>query len=191
MTSSLRRAVFFDRDGVLNKAIVRNGKPHPPADVTEMEIPPTVLPALESVKELGLLLIGVSNQPDVARGTTTREAVEAINRRLLDALPLEEILVCCHDDCDHCDCRKPKPGLLLQAAEKYGVDLASSFMIGDRWRDVEAGRRAGCKTIWINYHYDETWPVAVPDVAVASLTEAVQGVIQSLNEEEVPCPSKP
>jgi D-glycero-D-manno-heptose 1,7-bisphosphate phosphatase len=183
MTSPLRRAVFFDRDGVLNKAMVRNGKPYPPIDVAEMEIPPAVLPALESVKRLGFVLVGASNQPDVARKTTTRETVEAINRRLLDVLPLEEILICCHDDCDDCACRKPKPGLLLEAAEKYGIDLAASFMIGDRWRDVEAGRRAGCKTIWINYHYDEAWPVAAPDYTVSSLAEAVQCVIQSIEKE--------
>ena len=110
----------------------------------------------------------------MARGTQTREAVEAINQRLMEALPLLEILVCCHDDRDHCDCRKPQPGMLLRAAARHGIDLSRSFMIGDRWRDIEAGRRAGCCTIWIDYNYKETWPVAAPDFTVCSLAEAVK-----------------
>ena len=124
--------------------------------------------------DCGYLLIGATNQPDVARGTQTREAVEAINRRLMEALPLLEILVCCHDDRDQCDCRKPQPGMLLRAAARHGIDLSRSFIIGDRWRDIEAGRRAGCCTIWIDYNYKETWPVAAPDFTVCSLAEAVK-----------------
>ena len=127
--------------------------------------------ALARVKQLGFVLIGVTNQPDVARGTTPREAVEAINRRVLESLPLVEMFVCYHDNCDKCNCRKPLPGLLVEAADKYRVDLSRSFMIGDRWRDVEAGRRAGCQTIWIDCGYTEDWPVGPPDCTVRSLAE--------------------
>ena len=100
-------------------------------------------------------MIGITNQPDVARGTQTREIVEQINAFLLDRLPIEEIFVCYHDNHDQCDCRKPKPGLIIAAAQKYKIDLNNSFMIGDRWTDVEAGRRAGCKTFFIDYEYNE------------------------------------
>ena len=184
------RAIFFDRDGVLNRAVVRDGKPYPPANVSELDIPEDVPAVLESVRKLGFVLIGVSNQPDVARGTTPREAVEAINRKLLESVPLAEMLVCYHDDCDRCECRKPLPGLLLEGAAKYQVDLASSFMIGDRWRDVEAGRRAGCTTIWIDYGYSEKWPVAAPDHTVKSLAEAIEYVVQTTQDHVNSCKQK-
>jgi D-glycero-D-manno-heptose 1,7-bisphosphate phosphatase len=186
MNVPLKRAVFLDRDGVLDRAIVRDGKPYPPASVAELDIPDDVLPALQRALAAGFVLVGVTNQPDVARGTTTRETVEAINRRLMASLPLAEMFVCYHDDRDRCECRKPLPGLILQAAAKYGVDPARSFMIGDRWRDVEAGRRAGCRTIWIDCGYREDWPVAPPDHVVRSLSEAIQFVLQQ-SQEGTPC----
>jgi D-glycero-D-manno-heptose 1,7-bisphosphate phosphatase len=124
----------------------------------------------------GYLLIGVTNQPDVARGKQRREVVEAINATLLASLPLTEILVCYHDDLDHCSCRKPQPGMLLQAAAKYNLDLPSSFMIGDRWKDVEAGRRAGCATILIDCRYTEI-EQSIPDYRVHSLDEAAHLII--------------
>ncbi len=184
--TSPRRAVFLDRDGVLDRAIVRNGKPHPPASVEELEIPDEVLPALERAKEAGFVLVGVTNQPNVARGTTSRETVEAINRRLLASLPLDDLLVCYHDDGDRCDCRKPLPGLLLAAAAAHGVDPARSFMIGDRWRDVEAGRRAGCRTVWIDCGYREDWPVAPPDRVARSLTEAIDHILNDSSPTATP-----
>jgi D-glycero-D-manno-heptose 1,7-bisphosphate phosphatase len=186
MTLQPRRAIFLDRDGVLNRAIVRNNKPYPPSSLDELEIPSEVLPALQSAAQRGFLLVGVSNQPDVARGTVSREVVEGINRHLLRTLPLAEILICCHDDRDACACRKPKPGLLLQAAEKYQIDLPASFIVGDRWRDVEAGRRAGCTTVWIDYHYDEA-PPASPDHTVASFSEAIQYILQTTSPGELSC----
>jgi transaldolase len=175
--SAPRRAVFLDRDGVLNDAIRRNGRPHPPADVGELRIPAAVPPAVTRLRQAGFLTIAVTNQPDVARGTQTREGVEAINRAIQAQVPLEEILVCYHDDGAGCDCRKPGPGLIIAAAKRYGVDLASSFMVGDRWRDVEAGRRAGCRTVFIDYDYEERRPMPPADVNVRSLTEAVEWIL--------------
>src|SRR5262249_39432347 len=116
MREPLRRAVFLDRDGVLNRAIVRNGTPHPPATLAELEIAPDASRALDDLKAAGFLLIGVTNQPDVARGNQSRAVVESINAALLASLPLQEILVCYHDDGDGCDCRKPRPGLLFQGS---------------------------------------------------------------------------
>jgi D-glycero-D-manno-heptose 1,7-bisphosphate phosphatase len=172
-----RKAVFLDRDGVLNRAIVKNGKPYPPGNVDELEIPEDVPGALQALKEAGFLLIGITNQPDVSRGTQQREVVEAIHASLLKALPLEEIFVCYHDDGDGCSCRKPLPGLLFQATDRYPIDLSSSFMIGDRWKDVEAGRRAGCVTILIDHHYTEKEPTRLANYRVGFLSEAVTCIL--------------
>ncbi len=178
VTNIPSRAVFLDRDGVLNRAIVREGKPYPPRSLAESQILPDARDTLTALKAAGFLLIGVTNQPDVARGTQRREVVEAINAALLAALPLADILVCYHDDRDNCDCRKPLPGLLLQAASKYGVTLSASIMIGDRWRDVEAGRRAGCRTVLLDYGYEERKAESPPDCTVRLLSEAAAWILQ-------------
>jgi D-glycero-D-manno-heptose 1,7-bisphosphate phosphatase len=166
-----RAAVFLDRDGVINRAHVRHGLPHPPAAPEDLEILPQVPEALRALKSRGYVLIVVTNQPDVARGMATLESVNGIHERLRGTLELDAILACYHDDADGCGCRKPRPGLLLQAAEQFGIDLPSSFMVGDRWRDVEAGKRAGCRTFFIDYGYDEQPPFSC-DFRVASLMEA-------------------
>ena len=150
-------AVFLDRDGILNRAIVRDGKPCPPPILEEAEILPGAVASLEELQAAGYILIGITNQPDVARGTQFREVVESINTMIQSRLPVQEIFVCYHDNLDGCDCRKPKPGLILQAAEKYGIDLSQSWMVGDRWKDIAAGHSAGLKTIFVNRHYDETY----------------------------------
>jgi len=172
----MRRAVFLDRDGVLNRAFVRGGKPRPPANLDELEILAGVAPALQRLKKADFVLVGITNQPDVARGDTHREIVEAINASLLAALPLDDILVCYHDDRDACDCRKPKPGLLLEASRRFEVDLGASFMVGDRWRDVAAGRSAGCRTVFVDYSYAEPRPER-PDLIVRSLAAAVSWIL--------------
>jgi D-glycero-D-manno-heptose 1,7-bisphosphate phosphatase len=163
------RAVFLDRDGVINRAVVRNGKPYPPASITELEILPGVPAALARLRAAGYRLVIVTNQPDIARGATTIAAVEAIHAEMRSTLGLDDIRVCPHDDADRCGCRKPKPGLLLR---EPAHDMAASVMIGDRWRDIEAGRAAGCGvTILVDYGYDELVPHE-PTVRVASLAEA-------------------
>ena len=171
------RAVFLDRDGVLNRAHVREGKPYPPASPAELEILPGAVEACGALREAGFLLIAVTNQPDVARGTQLREVVEAINQVLHNHLPLDDIQVCYHDDVDRCPCRKPEPGLLLKAARDWDIDLSASFMVGDRWKDIEAGRRAGCKTIFVDHGYAEKEPEN-PDHRVSSLMEAVGWILQ-------------
>lgn len=178
----LTRAVFLDRDGVLNDAIIRDGKPYPPENAAEMRIPPGTAEALLCLKKRDFLLLVVTNQPDVARGIQQRESVEEIGRRLSAELPLDAILVCYHDDRDECDCRKPKPGLLLSAAQQYGIDLSRSYMIGDRWRDIDAGANAGCKTIWIDRGYAERGPTNPADARVSSLPEAVDWIFQNDGE---------
>ena len=167
----MRRAVFLDRDGVINRAVVRHGKPYPPANITEVEILPGVDEALAALHNAGYMLIVVTNQPDVARGFTSMAVVEEINQYLAVCLPIDAFRTCYHDSADGCTCRKPMPGALIAAAELYGINLSESYMVGDRWRDTEAGERAGCKTIFIDYGYDEQQPVSF-SFSVSSLEEA-------------------
>ena len=172
------RAVFLDRDGVLNRAVLRDNKPHPPSSVRELEILPGVAEVLLGLKAAGFLLIVVSNQPDVSRGTVTMGTVESINQALAAALPIDEFRTCYHDTSACCHCRKPKPGMLLDAAGKWDIDLSRSYMVGDRWRDTEAGRAAGCGTLFIDYGYDEKQPEQV-DYRVTSLREAAKIILEA------------
>lgn len=175
----MRRAVFLDRDGVINRAVVRDGKPYPPANVGEMEILPGVPAALNLLHEAGFMLIVVTNQPDVARGTTPKAVVEEINNYLTECLPIDEFRTCYHDNGDGCDCRKPLPGAFFAAAKQHDIDLPQSYMVGDRWRDTEAGRRAGCQTIFIDYGYAEKQPESV-NHRVRCLGEATQIILREV-----------
>jgi D-glycero-D-manno-heptose 1,7-bisphosphate phosphatase len=173
------RAVFLDRDGVLNRALVRHGKPYPPAGPEDLEILPGVANALARLRSAGFQLIVVTNQPDVARGSALRESVEAMNAQLAKDLPIDEWRVCYHDDSEACSCRKPKPGLLTEAAASHSIDLTRSWMIGDRWRDIDAGHAAGCRTVLIDYGYDERPPSAEPEFRAASLAEAAEWILRA------------
>lgn len=174
-----RRAVFLDRDGVINQVCIRDGVPHPPASVQDLQILPGVAEALSELRACGYVLVVVTNQPDVARGSMTRQSVEDIHLRISSELCVDAILTCFHDDGDDCDCRKPRPGLLLHAARKFDLDVAASFMVGDRWRDLEAGARAGCTTFYVDAGYEERTPVSY-DYRVRSLHEAAQIVLARL-----------
>lgn len=173
----VKRAVFLDRDGVINAAVVRDGKPYPPASVEAMQILPGVADALRRLHAADLALVVVTNQPDAARGKQTRAAVDAIHAQLRAQLPLDAIFACWHDDADACHCRKPKPGLLLDAAAELGLDLAASFMVGDRWRDTEAGIAAGCQAIFIDRGYSERKPTEFA-VKVDGLPEAASWILE-------------
>jgi len=177
-----RSAIFLDRDGVLNEAVMREGKPYPPARIEDFRIPDGTAAALAKLKQRDFLLLVVSNQPDVARGAQRREVVEQMASRLRAELPLDGVLTCYHDDQDNCDCRKPRPGMMLDAAKKYGLNLSRSYMIGDRWRDIDAGAKAGCKTIWIDRRYSEQAPAVKPDARVTSLAEAVEWILIDAGE---------
>ena len=170
------RAVFLDRDGVINRGIIRDGKPYPPQTLEELEVLPGVAEALSRMHDAGFLLIVATNQPDVARGKQTREMVEAMHEQLADELPIDAFFACYHDEGDGCDCRKPKPGMLLEAARAYDIDLARSYMIGDRWRDTGCGQNAGCTAIFLDFGYSERQPVP-PFVRVGSMGEAADFII--------------
>ena len=171
-----KRAVFLDRDGVINRAIVRDGRPYPPQSLGQVEILPGVTEAVRSLKEAGFLTVVVSNQPDVARGTLPRELVESINQHLGEVLGIDHFQVCYHDNSDNCHCRKPKPGLLHDAAALLGIELRNSYLVGDRWRDIAAGKAAGCKSIWIDYDYKEKRPDDF-DFRATSLRDASRWIV--------------
>ena len=171
-----RSAVFLDRDGVLVAARVERGVPRPVASPNNLRVLPGVREACRLLREAGHLLICVTNQPDVARGTQDSSTVDAVNSQLQEELGLDDVFVCIHDDDDHCDCRKPSPGLLLAAAEKWSIDLEASVVVGDRWRDIEAGRRAGCATIFIDRGYAER-PPDRPEVVADDLLHAVPMIL--------------
>jgi D-glycero-D-manno-heptose 1,7-bisphosphate phosphatase len=177
--AAVKRAVFLDRDGVLTRALVRGGKAYAPVIPAQAEIAADAPSALGRLRGAGFLLVVVTNQPDVGRGIARREDVEAIHHALRAALPLDAVFVCYHDDADGCACRKPLPGMLLEAAAKFSIDLAHSFMIGDRWRDVDAGAAAGCRTILIECGYDERPPENAPDTRVANLSEAADWILRN------------
>ncbi len=172
----LKRAAFLDRDGVINRAVVRDGKPYPPDTLTEFELLPGVAEACTRLKAAGYLLIVATNQPDVGRGTQRREEVEAMHATMCTALPIDRLEVCYDPGRgEPSEFRKPAPGMLLRAARELGIDLPQSWMVGDRWRDIDCGAAAGCRTIFIDHGYDEPLRVA-PDFRVRSLLEAA-GVI--------------
>ena len=175
------RAVFLDRDGVLNRTLVRNGVPTPPKSTAELQITEGAGEALHRLRARGFRLVVVTNQPDVARGRQTREVVEAMHAALRSTLPIDEFRVCYHDDADRCNCRKPAAGLLMAAAHDLHVDLTASFMVGDRWRDIDAGRRAGCRTVLVGSGYHEREEIE-PDVQVDSLAEAADWIVAQADD---------
>ena len=180
----MRRAVFLDRDGVLNHAIVKDGRPYPPSGLHELELLPGVIEACRALKESGYVLIMVTNQPDVARGKQQRETVEMINAAILMQVPVDDTRVCYHDDDDSCACRKPNPGLLLDAARDWNIDLKNSYMVGDRWKDIEAGRQAGCITILLDHQYSETM-ASIPNYTFRTLHEAATWILLNPKVNEV------
>ena len=179
-----RRAVFLDRDGILNVAVVRQGRPLAPLNLESFRIAQDAAACLGDLKRSGFHLIVVSNQPEVARGRLPRPTVEQMHERLRSALPVDDILVCFHDTRDQCNCRKPQPGLLFEAQAKYSLDLSRSFLIGDRWRDIEAGNAAGTRTVLVDRCYLERGPSSPPAAQVRSLRAAVDWILERQNSEE-------
>jgi D-glycero-D-manno-heptose 1,7-bisphosphate phosphatase len=167
----VHRAVFLDRDGVINANLERDGRPVAPTTLAEFRLLPGVEDAVRRLKEHGYLVIVITNQPDVANGLTERATVEAMHDMIGARLPIDDVRTCFHNDAAGCGCRKPKPGLILAAAAEHGIDLARSYVVGDRWRDVAAGRTAGCFTIFIDYSYQQDGP-NFPDMVAKSLPEA-------------------
>jgi D-glycero-D-manno-heptose 1,7-bisphosphate phosphatase len=175
----MRRAVFLDRDGVLTEAIVRGGRAYAPLGWEDFRIVAGAAEQVARLRAAGLVCLVFTNQPEVARGLLPQATLDAMHSRLSDAIELDQILVCPHDPSDGCGCHKPKTGMLLAAAERWCLDLGRSFVIGDRWRDVDAGRAAGCFSILIERPYSAC---STADACVADLVGAVDLVLARLEE---------
>jgi D-glycero-D-manno-heptose 1,7-bisphosphate phosphatase len=149
------KVVFLDRDGVINNGIIRNGKSYPPESLSEFSYTDGIVDLLIFLKKKGYLLIICTNQPDVRTGKQSLGIVESFHKKILNDLPIDDIYACYHVDEDKCDCRKPLPGLLKEANEERDISYEKSFMIGDRWKDIDAGKSLGCTTIFIDYGLNE------------------------------------
>ena len=145
----MRQAAFLDRDGVLNKPILRDGSVGSPRSLEEFELFEDAVECVTKLHAAGLLVIVVSNQPDVARGSLDPQVLERMHDWLKRATAVDAIYACPHDDVDNCFCRKPKPGLLLRSASEWGIALSASYMVGDSWKDIDAGNSAGCQTFLV------------------------------------------
>lgn len=170
------RAVFLDRDGVLVRALAGAGAPRSASTLDELELLPDAAEACAALKAAGYALVVVTNQPEIARGRLDAATVARQNAVLQESLPLDDVVVCPHDDADGCECRKPMPGMLLDAGARLGLDLDASFMVGDRWRDVEAGRNAGCRVVFVDHGYDEPLRTE-PDAVVTSVSDAARWIL--------------
>lgn len=176
---SLTRAVFFDRDGVLNEAAVRGGTPRSPSSLADLRIVPGARSSVAAVRDAGYMTIIITNQPNIARGVQGRGVVDSLNTAVASAVGADVVYTCAHDDADNCACRKPRPGLILQAARDHHLDLKRSFFIGDRWKDVACGKSAGCTTIFLDRGYSETRSDPGADYSVRSLEDAVDCILES------------
>lgn len=179
MATTRQRAVFLDRDGVINEVKVVEGKPYPPLSMEEFVLFPGVEEACRQLKQAGFLLVVATNQPDVGRGTLKRSVVESIHKHMRALLPLDRVEVCFHPGRgdSKCDCRKPQPGMLLRAARELNIDLSASWMVGDRWRDIDCGHAAGCRTVFLDYGYDEALKQQ-PDFRAKTLVEAAEIILK-------------
>ena len=163
---------------MINRSILRNGKPHAPQSVEAMELLPGVEEALQRLREARFLNVVVTNQPDVGTGELPRTTADAMNMYVLHKLAIDAVKVCFHTEKENCRCRKPKPGMIIDAARELNIDITRSFMVGDRWRDVGAAQAAGCRAFFVDYRYSERRP-APPYHPVQSLAEAATYILRS------------
>ena len=170
------RAIFADRDGVLCANMMRDGRPVAPTRLEDFRLLPGVEDSVRALKSAGYLVIVVTNQPDVGTGRTPRAIVEAMHDIIRSTLDVDDIKACFHTNADGCACRKPKPGMILEAAAERAIDLPASFVVGDRWSDVAAGREAGCSTIFVDYGHEPDTP-AKADRVVSSFAEAARVIL--------------
>jgi D-glycero-D-manno-heptose 1,7-bisphosphate phosphatase len=175
--TALRKAVFLDRDGVIVVPQFREGRSFAPTRLEDFKFFPEAAGALSRLREAGYLLVVVTNQPDVGRGLIATEIIGEMHRRLRASFPVDSIKVCCHTQDQQCQCRKPKPGLLLEAARELGISLQDSYMVGDRASDVEAGRAAGCRTVFIDLGYTNETKPDNPSLVVTSVAQAADVIL--------------
>jgi D-glycero-D-manno-heptose 1,7-bisphosphate phosphatase len=172
----VRRAVFADRDGVLCANMMRDGRPVAPTRLEDFRLLPGVEDAVRALKSAGYLVIVVTNQPDVGTGRTPLATVEAMHDVIRSKLDVDDIKACFHTNADGCACRKPKPGMILEAAAERAIDLPASYVVGDRLSDIVAGQTAGCATIFVDYGHEPDTP-AKADRVVGSFAEAARVIL--------------
>lgn len=171
----LKKAIFFDRDGVINKVVLKDNKPHPPHTLKELELTKGIKELLNFSKKLNFLNIIVTNQPDPNRGRANIESIKEINNYISDELAIDKIYVCWDEKDGLSNFRKPKPGMILTAIRDFNIDIKKSYMVGDRWKDINSGYAAGCKTIFLDYKYDESLDVK-PDFII-NFIEEIKSII--------------
>ena len=177
------KAVFLDRDGILNESIIKQGKPYPPQNLEEVVIHDEVKRGIRLLKNEGLLLIMITNQPDIARNKTTEKNVNSINNFVKQILNLDDVFMCVHDDKDNCNCRKPKPGMIIEAKKKWNIELSGSFLVGDRWKDISAGIKMNLITFLLDLGYNEKKVNA--DFEYKTFTQIVNQIIKLKNEKYI------
>ena len=176
----VKQCIFLDRDGVLNHSEVVNGKPKAPQCREDFFLLPGIEQAVKEIKSAGFFIVVVTNQPDIGNGFVDSEEIELMHTELKDKLPIDDIFTCPHSQKAGCSCRKPKPGLLYKASKIYNLDLVSSWMVGDRWSDVYAGKSAGTQTVFIDRGYKENLDHNLsPDSTVKNLQAAVDYILHN------------
>ena len=171
--------VFIDRDGVLNRSLVVNGKPFAPRRYKDFKLYKDALPSLRVLKKNKFLVIVVTNQPDIGNGLTKFTEVELMHNKLLETNFIDKIYMCSHKQTDDCSCRKPGIQMFTEAQKDFSIDMSTSWMVGDRWSDIRAGFDVGIKTIFIDHGYAETAGQIKPCVKVANLKSAVTKILDA------------
>ena len=177
--SSLKPAVFLDRDGVVNEVVFRDGQPASPRTLEESILGEEIEEAVKRLKAAAFYVFVITNQPDIARKKLEAIVLEQMSETIRQSLPIDDILVCPHDNSDNCTCRKPLSGMLISLATRWQIDLCRSFMVGDSWKDMAAGKGAGCQTILIERHYNTG---TESDFKVASLLAATDIILNLTNQ---------
>lgn len=143
----MKQGVFIERDGILNQVRVERQNQVSPLTLEEFRVNTETAPWLKKLRDAGLVVIATTNQPGLSRGYQSRRELDRMHEVLRRALPLDDLLLCPHDETDHCSCRKPKPGLLIEGGFNWHLGLDHSFVISDKWQDAEAARNAGCTSL--------------------------------------------
>ena len=145
----MKPAVFIERDGLLNRVRVERRQPRSPLSMEEFQINPEAIAPLKALKEAGFVVLATTNQPGLSRGTLPRRELDRMHVLLQKTFSLDGILVCPHDENDACPCRRPKPGLLIEAAFKWHLEIDHSFVVSEMWQDAQAAHVAGCTSLLI------------------------------------------
>jgi D-glycero-D-manno-heptose 1,7-bisphosphate phosphatase len=172
------KAIFLDRDGVINHVLYHEGvnKPSSPWKFEEFQLYNGVEKPLEELRKMGFLLLIISNQPDISKGKIEEGMTEKVNKIIFEKLPIQDILICPHEDRHNCNCRKPKPGMIIELSKKWNVDIGKSFLIGDRWKDIEAGENAGCTSILLDKPYNKDTKAEYRTKDLQSAVELIKSI---------------